>query len=81
MREKATMKEWEVNDMLIGAAPTLRQRDEDTVMALVCALCEAGAWAESFCLLLRMSAAGKRTAPLFILAKRGFARLYSLEKF
>lgn len=81
MRMKVTMKEGEVNGMLIGAAPRLQQKDEDTVMALVCALCEEGAWAEGFRLLLRMSAAGKRTAPLFILAKRGFARLYSLENF
>ncbi len=48
MRIKATMKEGEVNGMLIGAAPTFQQKDEDTVMALVCALCEASAWAESF---------------------------------
>lgn len=34
-------------------------------MALACALYEQGAWAESFRLLLRLSAAGKRTAPLF----------------
>lgn len=65
MRMKVTTKEGEVNGMLIGAAPTLQQKDEDTVMTLVCALCEAGAWAEGFRLLLRMSAAGKRTAPLF----------------
>lgn len=81
MRMKVTMKEGEVNGMLIGAAPRLQQKDEDTVMALVCALCEEGAWTEGFRLLLRLSAEGKRTAPLFILAKRGFARLYSLENF
>ncbi len=34
-------------------------------MALACVLYEQGAWAESFRLLLRLSAAGTRTAPLF----------------
>ncbi len=38
--------------------------EEETTMALACALYERGAWAESFRLLLRLSAAGKRTAPL-----------------
>lgn len=50
--------------MLIGTAPAL-QREEETLMALACTLYERGAWAESFRLLLRLSAAGRRTAPLF----------------
>ena len=50
--------------MLIETAPTLRA-EEETVMALACVLYEQGARAESFRLLLRLSAAGNRTAPLF----------------
>ncbi|OUO44598.1 hypothetical protein [Flavonifractor sp. An306] len=50
--------------MLIETAPTL-QTEEETVMALACVLYEQGARAESFRLLLRLSAAGNRTAPLF----------------
>lgn len=46
-----------------GAASTL-PHDEATVMTLACALYEQGAWAECLRLLLRLSAAGKRTAPL-----------------
>lgn len=52
-----------MNGMPIGADPTL-QENEETVMALVCTLYEQGALAECFRLLLRLSAAGTRTAPL-----------------
>lgn len=58
------MKKGKVNRMLMGTTPTL-QKEEETVMSIACALYEQGAWAESFRLLLRLSAAGKRTAPLF----------------
>lgn len=59
------MKEWKVNGMLIGAAQTFQQKDEETAMAIACALYEQGALAESLRLLLRLSAGGMRTAPLF----------------
>ena len=49
--------------MLTGTAPTSRM-EEETVMALACTLYERGARAESFRLLRRLSASGKRTAPL-----------------
>lgn len=51
-----------MDGMLIGAAPTLPP--EEKVMALACILYEQGALAESFRLLQRLSASGKRTAPL-----------------
>lgn len=38
---------------------------EEAGLALACALYEQGAWAESYRLLLRLSAAGRRSAPLF----------------
>ncbi len=49
---------------MIGSTPVL-QKETETIMALACSLYEQGAWAESFRLLLRLSAAGVRTAPLF----------------
>lgn len=58
------MKEGEVRGVLIKTDPA-SQKEEETAMTLACALYEQGAWAESFRLLLRLSAAGKRTAPLF----------------
>lgn len=50
--------------MLTGTAPALPE-NEETMTALACILYEQGAWAESFRLLLRLSAAGRKTAPLF----------------
>ena len=38
---------------------------EEAGLALACALYEQGAWAERYRLLLRLSAAGRRSAPLF----------------
>lgn len=49
---------------MIGNTPVL-QKETETIMALACSLYEQGAWAESFRLLLRLSAAGVRTTPLF----------------
>lgn len=50
--------------MLTGTAPAL-PGNEETVAALACTLYEQGAWAESFRMLLCLSAAGRKTAPLF----------------
>lgn len=51
-----------MDGMSIGAAQPLPP--EENVMALACTLYEQGALAESFRLLQRLSASGKRTAPL-----------------
>lgn len=49
---------------LIGASPPHAPTDE-AAMALACALYEQGACAECFRVLLRLSTAGRRTAPLW----------------
>lgn len=60
---KGGLKEEHMASMMQGTAPTLPAEDAG-VMALVCTLYEQGARAECLRLLLRLSAAGKRTAPL-----------------
>lgn len=60
---KGGLKEEHMASMMQGTAPTLPAEDAG-VMALVCTLYEQGARAECLRLLLRLSAVGKRTAPL-----------------
>lgn len=50
--------------MVTGTVPVQTQ-NEETVLALACSLYEQGARAESFRLLLRLSALGVKTAPLY----------------
>lgn len=63
MTVNAMTKAGHMDSMPNGAAPTLPPKEE-AVMALACTLYEQGAPAESFRLLQRLSASGKRTAPL-----------------
>lgn len=62
MTVNAMTKAGHMDSMPNGTAPTLPL--EEKVMALACTLYEQGALAESFRLLQRLSASGKRTAPL-----------------
>lgn len=48
--------------MVTGTVP-VQPQNEETVLALACSLYEQGARAESFRLLLRLSALGVKTAP------------------
>lgn len=50
--------------MVTGTVP-VQPQNEETVLALACSLYEQGARAESFRLLLRLSALGVKTAPLY----------------
>lgn len=50
--------------MVTGTVP-VQPQNEETVLALACSLYEQGARAESFRLLLRLSAVGVKTAPLY----------------
>lgn len=49
----------------MGVGTAAASPGEEAGLALACALYEQGAWAESYRLLLRLSAAGRRSAPLF----------------